>query len=175
MAARKAKRGLNRPSQYVHLCGADRTLAQKMWDKAQTGRKKRLSDKSRLRGAQRTEAQKAMLANTKWIASHSGPRCTFYKHGQGGGEYPAAFYVLAPRIRRRDEYLCRICGVRQSGARKGFPVHHINGDRNDLDPMNLVTLCASCHGRVHGGRERESEWQKRLNADQLVWKQECYL
>lgn len=44
------------------------------------------------------------------------------------------------QIRERDGYTCRYCG--------GFGncVHHIDYDKNNNDPLNLVTLCASCHG-----------------------------
>lgn len=48
----------------------------------------------------------------------------------------------------RDGYRCQICG--SSDHVEG---HHIieyhNGGRGDSD--NIVTLCHSCHKKVHGG------------------------
>lgn len=49
-------------------------------------------------------------------------------------------------IRKRDRYVCQRCGVGQNG--KTHHVHHINGDKADNRPENLVTLCASCHSKA---------------------------
>ena len=39
---------------------------------------------------------------------------------------------------------CEICN-----CRRGLEVHHIDKDRMNNDPSNLITLCESCHQRVH--------------------------
>lgn len=55
-------------------------------------------------------------------------------------------------VLERDEYKCQICG---NDDKKKLVVHHKDGTgrgadvhNNSLD--NLITLCRSCHARVHG-------------------------
>jgi hypothetical protein len=63
--------------------------------------------------------------------------------------YPKEFNEgLKEIIRDRDEYKCRIC--LSSQGERAFPVHHIDGDKNNNKHENLITLCLSCHGHVHG-------------------------
>ena len=52
--------------------------------------------------------------------------------------------VLKRKIRKRDNYICQICGKKHSNA-----VHHINFDKVDCRESNLVTLCHSCHSKVN--------------------------
>ncbi len=50
-------------------------------------------------------------------------------------------------IRKRDNLICQVCGT--ANARQ---VHHINYMKSDNDPFNLITLCASCHGKTTMGK-----------------------
>jgi len=52
----------------------------------------------------------------------------------------------------RDNYMCQICGI----SKEGMNVHHIvkrsefgQNWKTMNDLSNLLTLCSSCHGRVH--------------------------
>jgi 5-methylcytosine-specific restriction endonuclease McrA len=47
----------------------------------------------------------------------------------------------------RDDYSCRICGTDQD--EEMLHVHHVDYDRNNNKPRNLVTLCQPCHKMVH--------------------------
>lgn len=49
---------------------------------------------------------------------------------------------LKRQIRRRDKYACAICKA------KAKSVHHIDYDKRNHDPMNLITLCRSCHTKT---------------------------
>jgi len=60
---------------------------------------------------------------------------------------------LKRSIRERDEYRCAICGISHSNA-----VHHINYDKNDNRPENLITLCHSCHSKTNGRRHHWREF-----------------
>jgi len=61
-------------------------------------------------------------------------------------------------IVERDNYECHICGKHKEEV-STLQVHHIIPlDRDDpyndphaYDPTNLITLCASCHRKVHNG------------------------
>jgi|GEM_PF-5309489 len=43
----------------------------------------------------------------------------------------------------------------QCGKEKGqIDVHHIDGNHNNNDVLNLLVLCASCHGKLHKSVKR---------------------
>jgi len=66
-----------------------------------------------------------------------------WKDGSSFEPYPLEFNsFLRRQIRRRDGQTCQYCGG------LGRCVHHIDYDKENNDPSNLVTLCASCHGRT---------------------------
>lgn len=50
-------------------------------------------------------------------------------------------------IRERDKYICLICENKQSVV-----VHHINYDKKNCNPNNLITLCKSCHQKTNFNR-----------------------
>lgn len=58
--------------------------------------------------------------------------------------------ALKAEIRRRDRYICRLCG--ESEKDHLHSVHHIDYCKDDNDPLNLITLCTRCHGRTHYNR-----------------------
>jgi hypothetical protein len=64
--------------------------------------------------------------------------------------------ALRETIRRRDNYACKWCSKRQNeltGWFKKLSVHHIDYDKRNCDPKNLITLCNSCNGKVNRDRE----------------------
>lgn len=56
---------------------------------------------------------------------------------------------LKDKIRERDNYKCQSCGVPQIECTSKLSVHHINEIKTDLNINNLISLCRSCHGRIH--------------------------
>lgn len=85
-----------------------------------------------------------------------------YSHGHGAEDYPAEFRKVAPSIRKRDGYSCRLCGKNRAQMRWVPDVHHIDYDKMNNDPMNLVSLCRECHGQAHGSKERRQHVQRLL-------------
>ena len=47
----------------------------------------------------------------------------------------------------RDNYMCRICAA--DAAEEKLDVHHVDWDRTNNKPRNLVTLCQPCHQAIH--------------------------
>ena len=47
---------------------------------------------------------------------------------------------------RGKESICSKCGEEEFRL---LCVHHINEDRTDNDPKNLIVICRSCHSREH--------------------------
>lgn len=67
----------------------------------------------------------------------------------------------------RDDYTCRVCGVESAELDRELSVHHIrprrefNGNWEQNELANLITVCPSCHGKVEG------EWTD-CNPDEFV-------
>lgn len=59
--------------------------------------------------------------------------------------------TLKRSIRERDKYTCRICLIQQD--ERMHAIHHIDYDKNNCNPNNLVTLCNSCHAKTNTNRE----------------------
>jgi len=72
-------------------------------------------------------------------------------------------------VRHRDGYTCQLCGVSQSECSRTLDVHHINYNKRDCDPLNLVALCHACHLRTSGRRKYWTQFFERrmlsLNPD----------
>jgi nitrate/TMAO reductase-like tetraheme cytochrome c subunit len=70
-----------------------------------------------------------------------------YRHGKFVGEkrpdYPAEFsHRLREKMREQQDRKCAVCGERSN---QHLDVHHINGDKHNNTPENLVALCRTCH------------------------------
>jgi len=75
-----------------------------------------------------------------------------WKDGKSFEPYPISFNVkLKKLIRERDKYRCNIC------KNKGNIVHHIDYNKNNCSPENLITLCKSCHTKTNYDRIK---WKK---------------
>ena len=60
---------------------------------------------------------------------------------------------LKEEVRRRDGYKCQLCGVPQAECRRKLDVHHGDYDKRNNDPVNLTSLCPSCHSKTNVNRE----------------------
>jgi hypothetical protein len=59
--------------------------------------------------------------------------------------YPITWsFRLREVIRNRDDRLCRVCGVGEKNGTR-HAVHHMDYDKRNISPYNLVTLCHPCH------------------------------
>jgi 5-methylcytosine-specific restriction endonuclease McrA len=55
--------------------------------------------------------------------------------------------LLKHSIRTRDCFVCQICN------KNGYDVHHIDYNKTNCNPDNLITLCRSCHMKTSFNRE----------------------
>lgn len=64
---------------------------------------------------------------------------------------------LLDSIRKRDDFVCQECGVHQDelnmGQIKKLDIHHIDYNKDNCDPINLISLCRSCHVKTNVNRE----------------------
>lgn len=58
------------------------------------------------------------------------------------------------RIRKRDNYQCQLCGKGENG--KSFPIHHVDYNKENNDPNNLINLCVIHNSQANYQREK---WQ----------------
>ncbi len=56
--------------------------------------------------------------------------------------------ILKKIIRKRDKYICKLCGKTQQQNRKKLDIHHIDYNKKNNNPNNLISLCRSCHGKT---------------------------
>lgn len=63
--------------------------------------------------------------------------------------------TLRRSIRERDKFICQICYKIQGEI--AHDIHHIDYDKKNCDPNNLITLCHSCHTKTGVNREY---WKK---------------
>jgi len=98
-----------------------------------------------------------ILCCSKKCASiaNSGENNHWWKDGKSREPYPIAWrQTLKKSIRERDKYTCNIC------KKFGKHVHHIDYNKNNLNPKNLITLCSSCHSKTNNNRK---DWRKFFN------------
>lgn len=75
-----------------------------------------------------------------------------YKDGNGKQPYPMEWNnFFKNKIRERDEY-CKICGIGRGFSflfyNQDLEVHHIDRNKKNLNPFNLICLCLSCHSKI---------------------------
>jgi 5-methylcytosine-specific restriction endonuclease McrA len=63
-------------------------------------------------------------------------------------------------IRERDHYTCKICGEKQGD--RAFSIHHIDYDKTNCNPDNLVALCVNCHTKTNYNRDFWKEYFNKL-------------
>ena len=94
---------------------------------------------------------------SKSLMGHVGIRGDKNNFWQGGiSKEPYSFDFtreLKELIRKRDNYVCQICGKKQTEEMVPFPIHHINYNKKNSNPNNLITLCRSCHGKTNHNRK----------------------
>lgn len=100
-----------------------------------------------------------LKTRNKMSKAHSGKN---HPNWQGGISYEPYSVdwtrTLKRSIRERAHYVCQICHTPQED--RAFDIHHIDYNKKNCDPDNLIALCISCHRKTNFGREY---WQKRLS------------
>jgi len=80
---------------------------------------------------------------------------------------------LKNKIRKRDNYKCRICEKSQEQSlieiRKKLDIHHIDYSKDNNLEDNLITLCRSCHSKTNFKREYWQQYFK-LIMEVKKWK-----
>jgi rubredoxin len=93
-----------------------------------------------------TDCYYKWLSKNKILENHNN-----WQGGKSFEEYSVDWKdTLKKSIRIRDNYTCKLCGKIQSNLdKKEFDVHHIDYNKKNCNPNNLITLCRSCHMKTN--------------------------
>lgn len=69
---------------------------------------------------------------------------------------------LKHNIRKRDNYICQKCGKHQAESERALDVHHIDYNKKNNKPKNLISLCKSCHSKTFFNREHWKQYFKEI-------------
>ena len=102
--------------------------------------------------------KRSLETRNKIAAKLCGSQSNLWKGGISAEPYSLDWTRTLRRcVRERDKYTCQMCGKLQSD--RAFDVHHIDHNKKNNNPVNLITLCKRCHSRV--GQHRKY-WEKIL-------------
>jgi len=141
-----------------HWRGKHHTVESKIKiSESQIGKKKSLDHRKNL-----SIAVKKRLANPKnnpMFGKHpaaetrvkmSGPNNANWKGGKSLENRPPE---LTPEykqaIRHRDNFQCQFCGYKNTSRQQKLDTRHIDKNRKNNCPDNLITFCKQCHKDIH--------------------------
>ncbi len=75
-----------------------------------------------------------------------------WKGGKSFEIYPKKFKEMKYFIRFRDNLTCQNCGITEEEINKKLDVHHIDYNKRNNKPENLISLCRKCHSKTKGRR-----------------------
>jgi len=84
-----------------------------------------------------------------------------WKGGISKQSYMGFRQFLKTKIRERDSNACQWCRKLWVEGEYKFDVHHIDYNKKNPDPNNLITLCKECHGKTKTNRKM---WQRAFEA-----------
>ncbi len=75
---------------------------------------------------------------------------------------------LKELIRMRDGYTCQICGLPENENLRALVCHHIDYEKTNVMPNNLISLCNACHAKTNINRQYWTKYfRDLLNQRQL--------
>lgn len=118
-----------------------------------------VSEEVRRKISQTLIGQMAGEKNPNW--GKRGPETSSWIDGRSFLPYPVEFNrQLKELIRNRDNYQCQKCGCPEIENMRKLDVHHIDYNKENSLPSNLIALCKSCNSLVNKNREFWQSWFK---------------
>lgn len=95
----------------------------------------------------------------KMSMAKQGVKHPFWNGGSSFEPYTSDWSkTLRRAIRERDHYSCGMCRKQQDDIT--FDVHHIDYNKKNCSPTNLILLCKKCHAKTNFNREYWVEYFK---------------
>ena len=99
-----------------------------------------------------------------WNKGLSGEKMPNWKGGLSYLPYSVDWTeILRESIRQRDNHICYECETHQDELDRKLAVHHIDYNKQNCDPENLISLCRSCHTKTNFNREYWINYFKQNN------------
>jgi len=86
-----------------------------------------------------------------WLKGEKNPS---WQGGKSFEPYTLDWEIKRKTVRKRDGYICQLCGKYPA-----LDVHHIDYDKKNCNPENLITLCRTCHIKTNFNRD---SWRLKL-------------
>jgi hypothetical protein len=135
------------------------------WNKGKTYKCPKIGEANSKRVVSEETRKKMSLFHTGLMVGEKNPMwkggITYYPYS---GKWTD---TLRDSIRQRDDYTCQECGINQDelkGRLKQLDVHHIDYDKDNCNPLNLITLCRSCHTKTSINRDF---WKNYFNKEDI--------
>ena len=96
------------------------------------------------------------------LTSRKGEKSPNWQGGKSFELYPLGWTrTFREQIRRRDQYRCQLCGIPEAECNRRLHVHHIDYNKMNINPNNLLSLCLRCHCKTNVNRKRwKMLWKK---------------
>ena len=102
--------------------------------------------------------------HSEFMRTLVGEKALNWQGGKSFEKYGTEFNeALKEQIRERDNYQCQECGYFQKDLEYKLPVHHIDYDKKNNDPLNLISLCISCHMKTNYNRDDWIEYYRQTS------------
>ena len=107
-------------------------------------------------------------AKEKMRFAHLGEKAPNWKGGKSFEPYTPEFNrQLKELIRQRDDYKCQKCGMPEIENIEKLSIHHIDYNKENCLPNNLIALCKICNSKVNFNRDYWTEYFKKITSKKL--------
>lgn len=114
---------------------------------------KRLGAKNHMYGKHHTVETRRKMSDSH-LGRYLGPESPRWIDGRSFLPYSAEFTrQLKELIRQRDNYQCQRCGCSQLENMEKLSAHHIDYNKKNCLPSNLISLCRRCNVLVNQNRD----------------------
>jgi hypothetical protein len=113
---------------------------------------KRHTDEWKINNSKRTKAMWTKEYKQKYSETHSAELNPNWKGGLSFLPYPVKWnQTLKNKIKEQDNYTCQ----NPNCEKQNYPlsVHHIDYNKENCEPDNLITLCMICNAKANGKRD----------------------
>ena len=96
---------------------------------------------------------KTKICRSCFTKSENHPK---WQGGKSFEKYGVEFnYNLKEQIRKRDNFICQQCKVKQKNLEYKLIVHHIDYNKMNNNLNNLISFCRNCHMKLHNNKKYE--------------------
>jgi hypothetical protein len=102
--------------------------------------------------------------------AHSGPNHPGYRDGRGNAPYADDYQAIRAMIHERDLGICQHPGCYRAENGRQHPCHHIDRNKQNNHPANLILLCVKHHAKtLYGEPEYWMEFYDSVQAARGIY------